>query len=137
MMNFEIKEINYKETLQLRHKVMWPNKPLEYVKLDNDEEGRHFGLFVNQAMISVISYFSIQKEVQFRKFATLSEYQGKGYGTELLKHIFTLVKDRGENKIWCNARSDKTSFYHRFGLKETDEKFNKGGISYVIMEKCF
>ena len=37
--------------------------------------------------------------------------------------------------IWCNARSDKTTFYKKFGMLETDKTFNKGGIDYVIMEK--
>ena len=43
----EIKPITTSETLPIRHKVMWPDKPFDYVKLPKDEMARHFGLFVN------------------------------------------------------------------------------------------
>ena len=131
----EIKQITSSETLPIRHKVMWPNKPIEYVELPNDENAKHFGLFVNGEVTSIISLFTENNEVQFRKFATLKEFQGLGYGTILLKSIIDLVKKEGIRKLWCNARVEKSKFYERFNLKTTDKKFEKGGIEYVVMEK--
>ena len=60
----EIKQITSNETIAIRHKVMWPNMPLEYVKLPNDESARHFGLFVNGEIISIISLFKENNEIQ-------------------------------------------------------------------------
>ncbi|WP_241489683.1 GNAT family N-acetyltransferase [Lacinutrix algicola] len=131
----EIKQITSSETLPIRHKVMWPNKPIEYVELPNDENARHFGLFVNGKITSVISLFVEDNEMQFRKFATLIEFQGLGYGTILLKNIIDLIQKEGIRRLWCNARVEKSKFYERFNLKPTNEKFKKGGIEYVIMEK--
>jgi len=133
----EIKQITPSETILIRHKVMWPNKPIEYVKLPNDENGSHFGLFVNGELTSIISLFIENNEAQFRKFATLNEFQGLGYGTILLKNIIAFIKKEGIRKLWCNARVEKLKFYERFNLKPTDKKFEKGGIEYVIMEKTF
>lgn len=133
----EIKQITTSETLPIRHQVMWPNKPIEYVELPNDESARHFGLFVDGEIISIISLFVENDEAQFRKFATLIEFQGLGYGTILLKGILDVVKKDGIRKLWCNARVEKSRFYERFNLKTTDKKFEKGGIEYVIMEKIF
>jgi len=133
----EIKQITSSETLPIRHKVMWPDKPIEYVKLPNDENARHFGLFVNGEITSIISLFVENNEGQFRKFATLIEFQGLGYGTILLKSIIDLIKKEGIRKLWCNARVEKSKFYERFNLKPTAKKFEKGGIEYVIMEKTF
>ena len=133
----EIKQITSSETLLIRHKVLWPNKPIKYVELPNDEKGRHFGLFVNGEIISIISLFIENNEMQFRKFATLIEYQGLGYGTILLKGIIDLTKKERIKKLWCNARVEKSKFYERFDLKPTDRKFGKGGVEYVIMEKNF
>ncbi|TDQ25439.1 GNAT family N-acetyltransferase [Tenacibaculum caenipelagi] len=133
----EIKQISSSETLQIRHKVMWPNKPIEYVKLPNDENARHFGLFINGELTSIISLFAENNVVQFRKFATLIEYQGLGYGTILLKSIIDLLEKKGIKKLWCNARVEKSKFYEKFNLKPTDKKFEKDGIDYVIMEKTF
>ncbi len=133
----EIKQITATETLSIRHKVMWPNMPIEYVKLPNDENARHFGLFISGEITSIISLFVENNEVQFRKFATLIEFQGLGYGTILLRNIIDLIKKEGIRKLWCNARVEKSKFYEKFNLKSTDKKFEKGGIEYVIMEKTF
>ena len=116
---------------------MWPDKHKDYVKLSNDNEGNHFGLFQNKKLISVVSLFISNEEAQFRKFATLVDYQGKGFGTLLLQEVFQIVKNRGLKKIWCNARTNKTSFYKRFDMATTNSKFKKGGINYVIMERKF
>lgn len=129
----EIKQITSSETILIRHKVMWPNKPIEYVKLPNDENARHFGLFVNKEITSIISLFVANNEAQFRKFASLIEFQGLGYGTVLLKSIIDLIEKEGIKKLWCNARVEKSKFYERFDLKLTDKKFEKGGIEYVVM----
>ena len=136
-MNYEIHKINSDEVLNIRHKVMWPNKSIDYVRLQNDSDGKHFGLFINNKLISVISLFIKNNEAQFRKFATLKDEQGKGYGTILLNKIINLVVTDDIYKLWCNARVDKTEYYLKFGLTITDKKFNKGGIEYVIMERVF
>ena len=133
----EIKQIKASETLDIRHKVMWPDKPIAYVELPNDENGRHFGLFVNGELTSIVSLFEENNEVQFRKFATINKFQGLGYGTMLLERIIDVVKNDGFNKLWCNARVEKSNFYERFGFKLTDKRYEKGGIEFVIMEKTF
>ena len=134
-MDVNIQEITAQQTLPIRHEAMWPDKPMDYVKLPHDEAGQHYGLFIQDKLISVISLFREGPSAQFRKFATLTEFQGKGYGTILLKYIMELAEKEGLNRLWCNARVHKSGYYHKFGLKETEECFDKGGISYVVMEK--
>ena len=134
---FEIKEISIVETLHIRHKVMWPNKPLTYVELPDDKNGKHLGLYVNDTLTSIVSLFTVNNEVQFRKFATLVEFQGLGYGTVLLQKVIASTKKEEIRKLWCNARVEKSKFYEKFNLKTTDKKFVKGGIDYVIMETYF
>jgi predicted GNAT family N-acyltransferase len=133
----KIKQITSEETLVIRHTAMWPDKPLEYVKLPNDDDGRHYGLFLDTTLISVISFFKTKEEAQFRKFATLDTYQSKGYGSILLKEIMNIAERENLTRIWCNARKNKSDFYAKFGMKATDNTFHKGGISYVVMERKF
>ncbi|MEH7380987.1 GNAT family N-acetyltransferase [Bacillus sp. JJ1533] len=131
----KITTINKEETWEVRHKVMWPEKDFDYIKIKEDDVGIHFGLFEEDKLISVISLFITHKEAQFRKFATLQHEQGKGYGSRLLDHVLKEAENRGLKKIWCNARQNKVDFYKKFGLTETNQTFIKGGKSYVIMEK--
>jgi len=133
----EIKQITIAEILPIRHSVMWPNKPIEYIQLINDEDAKHFGLYVHGEIASIISLFEENDEVQFRKFATLVKFQGLGYGTILLNKIIEIVQKKGFKKLWCNARVEKSKFYRKFDLKLTDKKFMKSDIEYVVMEKKF
>jgi len=136
-MSIEIKEIKPSETLEIRQRILWPGKTLEFVKSPNDDEGFHFGLFIANEMVSIISLFYNDKEAQFRKFATLTEHQGKGYGTTLFKYIIKLVQEKEIRRLWCNARGNKTEFYKKFGFNETGEKFEKEGVEFIIMERIF
>lgn len=131
----EIKKIEAFETWDLRHRVMWADKPLDYVKLPNDSEGIHFGLFKNDKLASVVSLFINNQEAQFRKLATEISEQGQGYASKLLMYLMQEAEKQQVTKVWCNARVDKTKFYKKFGMYQTDTLFTKGGIDYVIMEK--
>lgn len=131
----KIREITKEETWPIRQKVMWPTKPINFVKLKEDEIGKHYGLFMEEELISVVSLFIKKDNAQFRKFATLEKMQRKGYGGKLLSFLFEQANQAGVNRIWCNARKSKVSFYEKFGMCETNEQFEKEGISYVIMEK--
>ncbi len=127
--------ISPEETWELRHKVMWPDKNLDYIKLKDDTLGRHFGLFIDEELVSVISIFVEADEVQFRKFATLENLQGKGYGTMLLQFVMQEAKKLGAKRLWCHARKNKIDFYKRFGLEESGETNSKDGFEYAIMSK--
>lgn len=132
---FDIKKIPYQDTWDIRHKVMWPNQPPSYVRLPNDSKGDHYALVKNEGIISVVSVFTEYREAQFRKFATLKREQGKGYGSNLLAHVFKVLSAGHVDRIWCNARADKISFYEKFQMKPTQKEFSNGGIDYLIMEK--
>ncbi len=130
-----ITTITAAETWPIRHVAMWPDRSPSYVQLEQDAEGLHLGLYEGDRIVSVISAFIDGETAQFRKFATLPDYQGRGLGSRLLTTLLTQLIDSGVQRIWCNARVERTGYYHRFGLVETGERFTRGGRDYVIMEK--
>ena len=134
-MSIEIREIKAEDTYPIRHEVMWPDKNIDFVKIDDDTEGVHFGLFDDGVLVSIVSLFLKKDAVQFRKFATLIAYQGRGYGTKLLNYVFQYFENQGVKKIWCNARSEKKAFYQKLGMVETGVPFTKNGLSYLVMFK--
>ena len=133
----QIKKINPEETWPIRHEILWPDHPYDFVKLEEDKEGFHYGVFVGDQLVTIVSLFVNGSDAQFRKLATLEDHQGKGHGSDLLNHVIEKAERKGAKKIWCNARADKSGFYQRFGMYETEKKFVKEGIDYVIMEKVF
>lgn len=129
-----IKEIQASETWKIRHEVMWPDQPLEFVQLKEDDFGLHFGVFTDDKLVSIVSCFFSDEEMQFRKLATLEQFQGQGIASELLKYILELAKEKGARKVWCNARSNKKAFYEKFGMNDTHQIFSKAGQEFTIME---
>ena len=130
-----IKEISAEETYTLRHTVMWPNKPIAYIQLAEDNKGIHFGLYVKEQLVTVCSLFIENQSAQFRKLATLTQEQGKGYASRMIEHIIAYAKEQNARDIWCNARANKTSFYKKFNLEETEHKYTKGEIDFIIMKR--
>lgn len=129
-----IKPVKTAKAWALRQEVMWPDKPLDHVKLEDDDLGMHFGLFDEGEMVSVVSLFIRGNEAQFRKLATKEALQGKGYGTTLMKFVITKSRECGADYLWCNSRTEKTAFYEKFGLRKTSKEFEKQGVRFTVME---
>ncbi|KAI2464783.1 GCN5-like N-acetyltransferase [Annulohypoxylon bovei var. microspora] len=43
-----VRPVSAHQTYALRRDVLWPNKPLAYVQLPDDETGQHFGAFISR-----------------------------------------------------------------------------------------
>lgn len=129
-----IKEIKAEQTWPMRQKIMYPELTMEAVILPQDQNGMHYGLFIKEELIGVVSFFVNRNELQFRKLAILEKEQGKGYGSRLLHDVFTFAKQNKIKKIWCNARVHKSKFYEYFGMYKTEKTFQKQGIDFVVME---
>ncbi len=133
-----IREIFPEQVLPIRQAVMYPGQPLEMVTLADDDTALHWGLFVDEQLVSVISLFPSGRygqSLQFRKFATVAEEQGKGYGSELLNAVIQYAEDRHYEYIWCNARLSALDFYLRFGFSAEGEVWQKNGIDFIILKK--
>ncbi|QJW89875.1 GNAT family N-acetyltransferase [Spirosoma taeanense] len=127
----DIRTITPEETYTLRHTVLWPDKPLDYVRIDNDAKGYHYGAFLDDKLVAVISLFVDGETARFRKFATRPDRQRQGLGTALLNHVIAEARRLGARSIWCDARLDATDFYRRSGMEAVSEVFYKGTIPYA------
>jgi predicted GNAT family N-acyltransferase len=130
-----IEQITQELTWKIRQKELNPELPLAAIKLPEDDLGIHLGLFHNNKLITVVSLFEYGEVLQFRKFATDSEFQKMGFGKQMMEYILAYANEHHFTKVWCNARSSASGFYEKFGFTETEDRFSKNGIDYVIMEK--
>lgn len=134
-MDIEIKKVSVNDILPIRHKVLWPDKSFEFVKVDGDEEGIHFGLYADDMLVTVISLFAEGQSLRFRKFATLPEYQNRGLGKMMILKVIKYARENGFERLWCDARTDALNFYERVGFKKFSEPFFKEEIEYYKIEK--
>lgn len=130
-----IKEAPLSEVWKLRQEVMYPQASIDAVKLDDDQAGLHLGLYEGEQLLTVISLFVSDQIVQFRKFATHTAFQRKGYGTFLLQYAMEWAQASNCKMIWCNARLTATEFYQRFDMDPVGEVWEKNGIEYIKMQK--
>ncbi|WP_325894693.1 GNAT family N-acetyltransferase [Grimontia sp. NTOU-MAR1] len=129
----EIRHISWQETIDIRHKVLWPNNPPEFCKAEGDDEALHLGAYVNEELVCVASLFFDSDVVRLRKFAALPATQGQGVGSTVLKAAFKEMKARDVSIFWCDAREAAMGIYRKFGMKPEGERFYKGDIPYFKM----
>lgn len=130
-----IQEIPIEEMLLLRQQVLWPDKDLDFVRTPNDDRGIHFGIFQEDQWISCISLFIEENQhAVFRKFATLPDFQNKGYGSQLLQFSFNYLQQLGIHSISCSARVEKQSYYLKFGMQTNGYPYLKNGLDYIEMK---
>jgi predicted GNAT family N-acyltransferase len=134
-MSVTIKPIPAEQTWPIRQKVMYPSFAIEQVKLADDAQGRHFGLFVADELTVVVSVFVKDEALQFRKLATLTAQQGKGYGKQMMQFILDLASAENLKTVWCNARLSAANFYKTFGFEILGENWQQDGHTFVIMKK--
>ncbi|TDG36742.1 GNAT family N-acetyltransferase [Pedobacter changchengzhani] len=133
----QIEQIYPSLTWRIRQETMYPDQSLDFVKLEDDFDGIHFGLYVNHHLTGVVSLFQNEHNYQFRKLAILPHQQGKGFGTALLNYILNFCKIQNATSIWCNARVNAKEFYAKFDFSEMNQTFTKNEIHYLIMELQF
>ncbi|MCZ4242528.1 GNAT family N-acetyltransferase [Pedobacter punctiformis] len=130
----QVEQIFPSLTWRIRHEVMYPDRPFDFVKLKEDFEGIHFGLYADHKLTGVVSLFQEGTIYQFRKLAVLTAAQKMGYGAQLLQYVIDFCKIQKATKLWCNARVNAKEFYVKFGFQATDRIFSKDGLDFVIME---
>ncbi|MDG3086401.1 GNAT family N-acetyltransferase [Vibrio hannami] len=129
-----IREISLDEALPVRHKVLWPNKPVEFCIVEGDEEGLHLGAEIDGEIVSVASIYISNNKARLRKFATYPLYQGQGIGTALIEYALGYLKTRNIGYFWCDAREAAIGFYQRLGMQTEGQRFYKSDVPYFKME---
>lgn len=130
----EIRNISWQQTISLRHRVLWPNRPPEYCHVEGDKDGMHFGAFINNELVSVASVYLQGDKARLRKFATDVCYQNQGIGTQMLTSIIHSLEKTPAKVFWCDARESALGFYKRFNMTPFGERFYKQEVPYYKMQ---
>lgn len=144
-MNMNVKQIDAKDTYNIRNKILRPGLPVEscYFDGDNDDQTFHLGAFRDDKLASIASFyinihpeFPEEYQYQLRGMATLDKYQGEGLSSALLKTAFPIIKKNHISRLWCNARVSAIGFYKKVGFEEIGEEFDIPGVGpHLLMSK--
>lgn len=127
-----IKFINSNEVLPLRSLVLREGADYELCIFDgdNDEFSFHLGCFIEQQLISIVSFHKQGRDnflglgYQLRGMATHPMHQGKGIGNQLVNFAIVYLRGQKANYVWCNARKLAYPFYFGLGFEFISEEFD-------------
>jgi len=140
----DVKRIKAEETYAIRKEVLRKNIELPFIfNGDLDKDSFHLGLFLDHNLIGIVSFMKSAckdlngNQYQLRGMATLDQYQGKGYGQQLIKFGSEVLKEKQMELVWCNARVAAVNFYKKLGFKTIDKEFYipKIGGHFVMFKK--
>ncbi|MBS4221726.1 GNAT family N-acetyltransferase [Lederbergia citrea] len=129
----EIRVIKPEETYPIRHFVLRPNQMLKNCVYPGDQDVStfHLGAFYEGKLVGIASYYlegnpEFKEETQYRLrgMATLTEYRGMEAGKQLIREAEKIMKNRGAELWWCNARTSASGFYEKLGLSVHGEVFD-------------
>ena len=144
-MMHSIQKIASTETYPVRHIVLRAGKPIESCQFQGDEleTTNHFGYYINNQIIGVISIFEInnkqflvQKSFQIRGMAVLPSFQKQGIGEALVKESEKFCTTQKANLIWFNARTTAVGFYQKIGYEivGTEFEINEVGPHFLMFK---
>lgn len=85
-------------------------------RTDDDENGVHFALHENNALIAVARLDHVDERVcQARFVAVESHLQGKGYGRKIMTALENQAIGLGYRKLILHARDYALPFYEKLG----------------------
>ena len=128
-----VRQISPSDTYLIRQQVLRPGRDIAtcYFSDDDKEQTLHLGAFIDKKLVRVASFFfrpspSFESlgQYQLRGMATLPEFRGQGYSSELLKFGFPLIKRNFCDLVWCNARLNAIDFYQKVGFEPIGDTFD-------------
>ena len=113
----QIIAITPEQTLPLRQQVLWPDQPIDFCRVPEDEQGYHFGIIEGDQLLCTASIFIDGRQARLRKFATSANHQGQGIGSRMLNYLLEWLPGEGVTQLWLDARLTACEFYRRFGFE--------------------
>ncbi len=141
----EVKPINAEDTYEIRHRILRPNQPLEACMYETDLLGGefHLGGYYRGKLISIASFHKAEhselegeEQYQLRGMATLEGYREQKAGSTLIRHAEELLRKKGADLLWCNARTSVSGYYEKLGFSEQGEVYDIPPIGpHILMYK--
>ena len=133
----EINKVDAEKIRPLRHAELRKGQDFSstsYLK-DDSESTFHMACIVDDKTVTCATFYpekstKIKSEnaYRLRGMATDSNFQRKGYASDLMAESFKELKKRDCDMVLCNARLVAVSFYKSVGFKIIGDLFDIAGI---------
>lgn len=146
-----VKLLQPEEIYPIRWEMLRQGKPIETARFDADynigtfhlgifnEDGQLVGcLSAHCEQLPEFTGIKAKNAYQFRGMATLSKFQGRGYGRKIMTAMEGILKSLECDWVWCNSRETAISFYESMGYGAVGKLFNIPDVGpHKVMIKEF
>lgn len=134
-----VRRVDADAVIDLRHRVLWPDRPRADVILPEDGGALHLAGCLGAQIVAVGSFFpEITPEgtrCRLRKLAVDPGHRGRGLASALLRAAMPYLQEMGCTELWCDARLSAAGFYRANGFTLAPDTFTKRGLPYVIARR--
>jgi predicted GNAT family N-acyltransferase len=102
-----------------------------------DAVAQHYLLFENELAVATGRFRKTDKGIKIERIATLSQYRGKGYATELINHLMAVAHNTFEDvhHFYLHAQVSVIPLYEKLGFTAYGNTFIEADIVHQAMEK--
>lgn len=144
----EVRPICAADACKVRAEVLRPHWTPERCSwpFDDDPLTVHLGGFIGGELAGVATFIPDPKPellaelelgrtalFKLRGMATRDHHQGSGAGSAVLSEGMRLLRKRGVEAVWCNARVTAQRFYERHGYVTWGEEFVNEVGPHIVM----
>ena len=132
LMDSDFQEL--KTAFSIRKKVFVEEQQVsEADEFDEFEKiAKHYLLIIDGEPIATARWRFIGDKIKCERFAMLSEYRNKGFGSELLRELVKDVKSKS-NTVYLHAQLKAIPFYERMGFTKVGDQFTECEIEHYKM----
>jgi predicted GNAT family N-acyltransferase len=135
MDDIDVEEIQPALTWKLRQKILYPQQKQYEMEFDSDLDDTHFGAFLGDDLVAVVSVANNGHDFQLREFAIEPEAQSSDPAGALIENITEYAKKREGTHLWTDSSVEQVPFYAKYGFVQTGRYYSRHGVNYEIVEK--
>lgn len=116
----------YRDALNLRYDLFFRdcNLPFDILFDQKENNSYHLGIIHNNVLLAYGRLTKISRiRFQISQMVVKSEYQGQGFGSQILKKLISVSKDNKASIITLNARLSAIGLYEKFSFKISGKSF--------------
>lgn len=98
-----------------------------------DESSEHALIYFDNSLVGCARIRYKNNKMRLERIAVLEEMRGKGFGTELMRHIIEYAKTQPVTEIYMHAQYYLLKYYQRLGFKCRGEIFFEADIKHIEM----
>ena len=127
----------YGRAVQLRREVLRLPLGLDFTEeeLAAEWDQHHLVALLTGDVVACLALTQLEAALKMRQVAVATDWQGLGFGRELIVESERFARDRGVEQMVLHARAHVVAFYEKLGYQVQGEEFVEVGIPHWFMHK--